>query len=712
MLRCAWRLDFWAEIGNGASGATSGRPYCFPRCWASFFCWRPILKKPHKPAVGVFRMENLKRSRAGGFSLMSKSRKLAVSLQGGLWFALCVLLALSTPPAYSAAPATAKPPAQPATAPAVPAAGSAAPATTQPSTPVSGAAATVQVSAQGKKLLALIEPIQREIQGKFDDLNARIAAMEVDAKVTSLRDSISGLSDSMKDSFSGVDGKISELRDNLNKLGQDTRGNTKSIEELKAKLEETAIRVYEHLLKGMERSAQLDKLTTRLDELEALLSSRRPPPKAVESAGKSNDAKAKQTDDAKASGENKPEAEDSPKPASAAPVLRLPQQDFAPVGLLIATLLSYVAAVGFSLLESARLERWAVAPAGLRNLLVCTVTFLAYFSVGYWVMYGEFAATATTAYQDNGWREMFPLFQVGLAMVVGIAVATVLSDRLSMGAYLYLAAILAFLVYPLFGHWAWASRGLVLGKGWLESLGFADFAGATVVHSVAAWFALAWALRFPVTHEDDGAVDEKDGVSPAGNPVHASLAVFVLWLAWFGLVTGQQEDDTRQTVALIVNTSLAMAAAVLMAFVQELRSKRDDTGEGLSHRLAYGAVSGLVAVSAAANGVTALEAVVIGLVAGLLQPFASKWLVNRVVKHDRQAAGLIAVLGFSGIWGSLCVGLLGTEGNFALPNVAQTGIQALGVVAAFAFSLTSGLAAAYAWQWLSKLRKVKSEQPG
>ncbi len=651
-------------------------------------------------------MENLKRSRAGGFSLMSKSRKLAVSLQGGLWFALCVLLALSTPPAYSAAPATEKPPAQPPASAAPPSA-----TPSQPSSP-GGAATPVQVSAQGKKLLTLIEPIQREIQGKFDDLNARIAAMEVDAKVTSLRDSISGLSDSMKDSFSGVDGKISELRDNLNKLGQDTRGNSKSIEELKAKLEETAIRVYEHLLKGMERSAQIDKLTTRLDELEALLSSRRPPPKAAESAGKSNDAKAKQTDDAKASGENKPEAEDSPKPASAAPVLRLPQQDFAPVGLLIATLLSYVAAVGFSLLESARLERWAVAPAGIRNLLVCTVTFLAYFTVGYWVMYGEFAATATTAYQDNGWREMFPLFQVGLAMVVGIAVATVLSDRLSMGAYLYLTAILAILVYPLFGHWAWASRGLVLGKGWLESLGFADFAGATVIHSVAAWFALAWALRFPVTHADDGAAGGKEGVPLDGNPVHASLAVFVLWLAWLGLVTGQQEDDTRQTVALIVNTSLAMAAAVLVAFIQELRSKRDDAGEGLGHRLAYGAVSGLVAVSAAANGITALEAVVIGLVAGSLQPLASKWLVTRVVKQDRQAADLIAALGFSGIWGSLCVGLLGTEGDFALPNVAQTGIQALGVVAAFAFSLASGLAAAYAWQWLSKLRKVKSEQPG
>jgi|GEM_PF-1264753 len=649
-------------------------------------------------------MENLQRSRAGGFSLISKSPKLAVSLQGGLWFALCVLLALSTPPAYSAAPATEKPPAQPTAPP------SATPA--QPSTP--GSAATpVQVSAQGKKLLTLIEPIQREIQGKFDDLNAQIAAMEVDAKVTSLRDGISGLSGSMKDGFSGVDGKLSELRDNLGKLGQDTRGNTKSIEELKAKLEETAIRVYEHLLKGMERSAQLDKLTTRLDDLDALLSSRRPPPKASESANGPNDAKAKQTDDAKASGKNKPGAEESPKPAGATPVLRLPQQDFAPVGLLLATLLSYAAALGFGLLESARLERWALAPAGIRNLLVCTLTFLAYFTAGYWVMYGEFAATATTAYQDNGWREMFPLFQVGLAMVAGMAVATVLSDRLSMGAYLYMAAILAILVYPLFGHWAWASRGLVLGKGWLESLGFADFAGATVIHSVAAWFALAWAWRFPVTQAGDGVEGESEVMAAtASNPAHASLAVFVLWLAWLGLVTGQQEDDTRQTVALIVNTSLAMATAVLAAFIQELRSKRDDAaGEGLSHRLAYGAVSGLVAVSAAANGVTALEAVAIGLVAGLLQPLASKLLVTRVVKQDRQAADLIAALGFSGIWGSLCVGLLGTEGNFALPSLAQTGVQALGVAVAFAFALTSGLAAAFAWQWLSKLRTAKSIQP-
>ncbi len=398
-------------------------------------------------------MENLHHSRAGGFSIMAKSRSLAASLQGELWLAIFVLLALSISPAYAAAPATAKPPAQPA-ASAVPA--SATPA--QPSTP-GGAATPVPVSAQGKKLLALIEPIQREIQGKFDELNAQIAAMEVDAKVTSLRDSISGLADSVKDSFSGEDGKISELRDSLNKLGQDTRGNSKSIEELKAKLEETAIRVYEHLLKGMERSAQIDKLTTRLDGLEALLSSRRPPPKAAESADESKDAKAKQADDGKASSESKPEAEEPPKPASATPVLRLPQQDFAPVGLLLATLLSYAAALGFSLLESARLERWALAPAGLRNVLVCTVTFLAYFTVGYWVMYGEFAATTTTAYQDNGWREMFPLFQVGLAMVVGMAVATVLSDRLSIGAYLYLVAILAFLVYPVFGHRAWASRG-------------------------------------------------------------------------------------------------------------------------------------------------------------------------------------------------------------------------------------------------------------
>ena len=651
-------------------------------------------------------MENLHHSRAGGFSIMAKSRSLAASLQGELWLAIFVLLALSISPAYAAAPATAKPPAQP-TASAAPA--SATPA--QPSTP-GGAATPVPVSAQGKKLLALIEPIQREIQGKFDELNARIAAMEVDAKVTSLRDSISGLADSVKDSFSGEDGKISELRDSLNKLGQDTRGNSKSIEELKAKLEETAIRVYEHLLKGMERSAQIDKLSTRLDELEALLSSRRPPPKAAEPADEPKDAKAKPAEDVKTPSEGKPEAEESPKPARATPALRLPQQDFTPVGLLLATLLAYAATLGFSLLESARLERWALAPAGLRNVLVCTVTFLAYFTVGYWVMYGEFAATTTTAYQDNGWREMFPLFQVGLAMVVGMAVATVLSDRLSIGAYLYLVAILAFLVYPVFGHWAWASRGLVLGKGWLESLGFADFAGATVVYSVAAWFALAWAWRFPVTQADDGAEGETEVMAaPVGNPAHASLAVFVLWLAWLGLVTGQQEDDTRQTVALIVNTSLSMAAAVLVSVILQLRAKASDAGEGLSHRLAYGAVSGLVAVSAAANSVTALEAAVIGLVAGLLQPFVSKLLATRVVRQDRQAADLIAALGCSGIWGSVCVGLFGTEGNFALPSLAQTGIQALGAIAAFAFALTSGLAAAFAWQGLSKLRTAKSIQP-
>jgi Amt family ammonium transporter len=565
------------------------------------------------------------------------------------------------------------------------------------------------------------------------------------------------LKEELQTKFEAQDKTLLELRDSLDKLQQETRANAQSIEDLKTKLEENSIKVYEHLSKRMEGAEQLETLTARLKEMDAKAggyASRRVPgqrsrgavanappaaekaqPEAGEAAVKSGSGQAAAPD---ARSEAMPP---SPNPDNAAPATApsangkpaaqpadaaaetaqpapqpVPRAATAgdggsepwvePIGSIFAALLIFAGPLGFTLLEGARLESWALAPAALRNLLVWSVMFLAYFLVGYGIMFGVpdadwFAPFARVPGPEAGGAESFRLYQLGMAAMFGLIVAALLSDRLSLPAYLFLAFVSGAAVYPMPGHWIWSGQLLPDNKGWLEEKGFADFAGGAALDSAAAWFALAWAWKFPETRGF-----EANGENASQHPALGILAIFILCLCWLGMAGGRPGPEDRHVALLAVNVVLAVAAAVAACFAYSLTPWRKPGDPDAYGATVAGALAGLAAVSASIDALAPIEALLVGAVAGLLQPRAYRLLTRHILPNDCIAASLIAALGVGGVWGTLCVSLFGTDGLFAMPDWASLKIQALGALSVLAFSLAAGFLSAWGleiWRGVSGL---------
>ena len=247
-------------------------------------------------------------------------------------------------------------------------------------------------------------------------------------------------------------------------------------------------------------------------------------------------------------------------------------------------------------------------------------------------------------------------------------------------------------IYPVFGSWAWG--GLFQGGGWLEGLGFVDFAGSTVVHSVGGWLALSAAL---VVGPRIGKYtkDGKPRAIPGHNIPLAALGVLILWFGWFGFNAGSTTAGVPEIGRIAVTTNLSAATGAIAALVTSwVWLKSADASMSLN-----GALAGLVGITAGCFTVTPIGAIAIGLVSGVLVVF-SVVLIDRVLKID-DPVGAISVHGVCGAWGTLACGLLNAEavvgagdastGLLYGGGIGQLGIQALGVAVAFAWAFGAGL---------------------
>jgi Amt family ammonium transporter len=276
------------------------------------------------------------------------------------------------------------------------------------------------------------------------------------------------------------------------------------------------------------------------------------------------------------------------------------------------------------------------------------------------------------------------MFQVVFAATSATIVSGAMAERTKFVSYLLYSAFISALVYPIFGSWAWG--GLFKGGGWLERLGFVDFAGSTVVHSIGGWSALAGAIMLGPRLGKYGK-DGKPRPIPGHNLVLATLGVFVLWFGWFGFNPGSTTAATKDIALIAVNTNLAAAAgAVSSMLVAWLWLGKPDASMMLN-----GVLAGLVAITAGCAAVSPVGAVVIGLLAGALV-VASVIFLDRLGVDD--PVGAISVHGVSGAFGTLAVGVFATDGA----GLAKLGVQAIGVGAAFAFAFPVMLA----FFWLLK----------
>ena len=359
--------------------------------------------------------------------------------------------------------------------------------------------------------------------------------------------------------------------------------------------------------------------------------------------------------------------------------------------LLIAGFMVMFMQPGFAMVEAGFTRSKNTANILMKNLMDFSIGSILYWVIGFGIMYGEslggFIGIPDLFFMSDGYGDNYAdyadlFFQTVFAATAATIVSGAMAERTEFKAYLIFSIVITVIIYPISGHWTW-------GGGWLSQLGFHDFAGSSIVHSVGAWVGLAGAAIVGPRLGKYGK-DGKPKAIPGHNLMLGALGVFILWFGWFGFNPGSQlaaagTDNAVAIAHIAVTTNLAAAAGAIAAMlVSWFRYKRPALSISLN-----GALAGLVAITAGCDAVDPVGALIIGLAAGALLPLAVEFL-DKVLKID-DPVGAISVHGVSGALGTLAVGLFSTsEGLFYGGGAGLLGVQAIGVLAFFAWAAGGG----------------------
>ncbi len=353
-------------------------------------------------------------------------------------------------------------------------------------------------------------------------------------------------------------------------------------------------------------------------------------------------------------------------------------------------------AAGFSMLESGLVRSKNTAAICLKNIALYSIAGIMYYLIGYDLMYpGDFngyigiagtlynptaeelvllgvneegdMAAALAAGFDTGYSTMSDwFFQMVFVATAASIVSGTLAERIKVWPFLIFVVVLTAVIYPIQGSWTW-------GSGWLYAMGFSDFAGSTIVHSVGGWAALTGALILGARrgkYGPDGSVTPM----PGANLPLATLGTFILWLGWFGFNGGSQlalgsAADAAWIAIVYTNTNLAAAGGVVAAMLlAQILYKRVDLTFALN-----GAIAGLVSITAGPDLTNHLLSIIIGAIGGCLVVIAVP-LLDKLKIDD--VVGAISAHLVAGIWGTLAVGIFG-GGDLV--------VQIIGIVAVGAF---------------------------
>ena len=352
-------------------------------------------------------------------------------------------------------------------------------------------------------------------------------------------------------------------------------------------------------------------------------------------------------------------------------------------------------AAGFAMLESGLVRTKNTAAICLKNIALYSIAGIMFYLIGYNLMY--------TGVPEGGWIGSFSLlyntseaelalinaenktpelvkgamgagysvmsdwfFQMVFVATAASIVSGTVAERIKVWPFLVFVVVLTAFIYPVQASWVW-------GGGWLDQMGFSDFAGSTLVHSTGGWAALTGAIILGARKGKYGPNGEVQPIPGANLPL-ATLGTFILWFGWFGFNGGSQlalgsAADAAAIAIVYVNTNLAAAAGVVAAMiVAQLLYKKIDLTFALN-----GAIAGLVSITAGPDLQNHLHAIIVGAVGGVLVaiavPFLDKLKIDDVV-------GAISAHLVAGIWGTLAVGIFGSGSVLT---------QAIGIVAIGAF---------------------------
>ena len=380
------------------------------------------------------------------------------------------------------------------------------------------------------------------------------------------------------------------------------------------------------------------------------------------------------------------------------------------VWMMICTGLVFFMHLGFSFLEIGLTRQKNTVNILFKNFFVITIGLLLYMIGGFNLMYPGFEEGSagffkfagfgigapeggmTPGYADGGytWWTDF-LFQGMFAATAATIVSGAVAERIKLNAFMLFTIFYVGLIYPIIGSWKW-------GGGFLDALGFYDFAGSTLVHSVGGWGALV-VVYFLGARIGKFGKDGKPRAIPGHNLPLSAAGVLILWLGWFGFNGGSVlSADPELTSLTLVTTCIAAAAGgVSAAIFSNILYKTYDLTMFMN-----GVLGGLVGITAGADQMSPTDATLIGVIAGIILPLGVS-LIDKLKLDD--PVGAIAVHLICGIWGTLAVGIFG-----AMASVDQFINQLIGVGVIGAFSVICAGIIIYAIKTIVGIRVSEEEE--
>ena len=357
--------------------------------------------------------------------------------------------------------------------------------------------------------------------------------------------------------------------------------------------------------------------------------------------------------------------------------------------VIISAMIIFLMQPGFMALETGLTRAKNSINVAIKNMSDFIFSVAAFWFIGFGLMFGHSfhgiigISDFFVNFEIDDWKAAFFIFQ---AVFVGTA-ATIdsgaVAERSKFSTYLIMSFITSAFIYPIFGHWAWGNFYYSDNLGWLQKLGFLDFAGSTVVHSIGAWVALSGVIiigprigRF--------SADGKANKIPGHNLVFAYFGVFILFFAWFAFNCGSTLSASTDISIILANTIISASFGGISSLFISWKFGGNHLPEPES--IINGVLGGLVGITAGCYYVDAIGALIIGIVSGAIV-YLGTLLLEKLKLDD--VVGAIPVHGFAGIWGTIATGFFIKDSflvEFGITRTNQILVQILGAVTALVWA--------------------------
>lgn len=354
--------------------------------------------------------------------------------------------------------------------------------------------------------------------------------------------------------------------------------------------------------------------------------------------------------------------------------------------ILICSGMVFLMQMGFMCLESGSCHKKNSINVAVKNLTDFMVSSAIFWIIGFGIMFGKSISSiigCSNFASDFTSYEMatFFIFQMMFCGTASTINSGAISGRAKFSTYIIMTIVISGIIYPVFGHWTWSGLWNSANSGWLESLGFMDFAGSSVVHSLGGWVALAAIMIIGPRNNRFDKNGQVNYIRPSSF-IHIYIGTFVLSFGWLGFNAGSNLSVDKNVAFIAINTFISACFGGLTALFFNWWIDSSKTPQ--PEVIANGFLSGLVGITASCAWVNQTSAAFIGIISGIIFVFSSRYIQNKLKLDD--VVDAVSVHGTCGAWGTLAVGFFCQDEFLSTTRPQLLLIQAFGILCCFIWS--------------------------